>query len=301
MFKELRAIGRWLNKGGDVRVFNHGIVTPNLIEESKNDCQRQRRPSTRSRQRPTRREGTTDRSWSRATETSIINRSIFDAQLEELTTAYPDTEVWWQTDGFWFLTRCELLVKSTRSAYFLTGMPFSKYTIPRSWGFWGNGTWIGSRHTNHGDGSVCSHEPKDNSWTRESTLRDLIDLHAVWAVRHLYLTHFGTWPGEQSVHEPIERIVELSPHERCGCPNPKGHYADCCQTADLKKVSIQAAIEYTRTFQVRKPPKEIVDFARHRQGVPVLSNHLPTYQHELNMLARFLPLTSVLLQCRNKA
>jgi hypothetical protein len=114
----------------------------------------------------------------------------YEAQLDAVEVAYPGVQVWHQGYGFWMLTHSALLPGLQRSAAFLTAVPFYQAT-PRSWGFWRgipiDVAWIGPRHTNFPDGSICAFEPTDGSWVIGDSLVALLDLFTLWSLRHVYL------------------------------------------------------------------------------------------------------------------
>jgi len=73
----------------------------------------------------------------------------------------------------------------TREATFLVALPYRSGPGPRAWGFWTAGTatsWIGPRHINFGDGSICAFSPDEGAWSEGGDLRTLIDLYNVWAL-----------------------------------------------------------------------------------------------------------------------
>ncbi len=134
----------------------------------------------------------------------------------------------------------------------------------RSWAWWGPGLiWIGPRHTNYPDGSICSFEPKDlDAWQRGKSLRDLLDIHAVWIVRHLFLRYFGHWPGDQVFHTAYERLKEHRPGELCGGCRSGLRYEDCCRILDYRLDPVERVISFMRQFGNldRNPPKAVSEF-----------------------------------------
>lgn len=61
----------------------------------------------------------------------------------------------------------------------------------RIWAWWPDGTLVGIRHANP-DGSACVYEPGDlaGCWDRGKPLVDLLIMHAVWLIRHVFLIEF---------------------------------------------------------------------------------------------------------------
>ena len=104
----------------------------------------------------------------------------------------------------------------------------------RGWAWWQPGVWVGPRHT-YNDGSICAFEPSHGTWSPERGLEALLDLYSVWLTKQLHLRAYGTWPGLQRVHTPLERLAEQHPNELCGCGR-NVTYARCCFLNDQMKV-----------------------------------------------------------------
>ena len=166
-----------------------------------------------------------------------------------------------------------------KRAWFLIGVSY-EHAVIRSWAFWvdalGLPAWIGPRHTNYDDGSICAFEPADGSWGFQEGLVQLVDLYTLWAVRHLHLEVFGRWPGPQAVHRPYERILEIRADEHCGCGCAKGMYSECCRAQDLGRDLIVDAVEFVcwTRFELRAPPPEVLNFARRPRSVEALDHLL---------------------------
>jgi hypothetical protein len=187
---------------------------------------------------------------------------------------YPDAQLARQDDGIWLLTKSRLLPDLRQHAIFLTGISFPGRNV-RSWAFWGDPIafpeWIGPRHTNFPDGSACAFEPQDGTWKFGDPLVQLLDLYTLWAVRHLYLTQFGRWPGYQSVHFPGERILELRADEHCGCANGAKLYGMCCMPLDRARNQIAERLSFFRqTGGRRQPPESVLDYVRFQKAPPDL-------------------------------
>lgn len=127
---------------------------------------------------------------------------------------------------------------------------------PKAWGFWSNGSWIGPRHTNFGDASICCLHVPDRTWTTDDPLVSLLDLYTLWAVRHLYMATFGRWPGRQVATLRFQRLTEILDHELCGCGSAI-HYVDCCKEEDLKRSMLSASIEFAIYGRQRTVPTSI--------------------------------------------
>lgn len=218
--------------------------------------QRSRRPSTKSGQGPTRGQRTT------STTTSVLCNSLgekYGAQQTKIELAYPGAQFIWLSDGFWLRTESHLTPECTCSAVIVSYIPFSNCP-PRSWAFWSNGEWIGPRHTNFPDGSICSFEPSDLTWRTGDSVVALLDLHTLWVARQLHLREFGWWPGSQCVRHAHERLTELKPSELCGCDNfDLKKYVHCCMKSDLRRDRVQLAINFMLTHNGgrRHPPSSV--------------------------------------------
>lgn len=136
-------------------------------------------------------------------------------------------------------------------------------TIPvRAWAWWQKGKWIGPRHTNYGEGSICAYEVTDRSWTRAMPLIRYIDQVAGWITRHIYLAEFGRWPGQQVLHTARERLRQHQPGEICGACRSGQPYELCHKLADMQMGRMAIEQEYKRHFgkNVQRPPETELAF-----------------------------------------
>jgi len=163
----LKEIGHQLDENIFPRIMNGGIVTPSeatvrtspWAEEIKNERQGTRRPETRPWTWPARGQRQTNRGGTPGTTPSSICPELkaqYEGELTAIHEAYPGTRVWHKTEGIWLLTESTLLPGLWQKAVFLTGIPFARTRIVRSWGFWMGiplryPSWIGPRHTNMPD------------------------------------------------------------------------------------------------------------------------------------------------------
>lgn len=281
---ELRNIGLRLDRGRFPSVKNGGIVVPNdyagpsstLGMEKSNDRSKPRRPETRPWQGTAGGQGSPRGSWSARQAAPVVSTSLqakYEDELNEVREAYPGTQVWHQEEALWLLTESALLPGLRQRAVFLTVISFAP-TIVRSWGFWTDlltaPTWIGPRHTNFPDGSVCAFEPTDGTWVIGDPIVELLDIHTLWALRHLYLRLFGRWPGYQAVRHPYERILELREDEYCGCGKSEKLYGECCREKDLARNRMADAVDFILHFSggLRSPPNSVTRFVREQTGSP---------------------------------
>lgn len=294
MYQAIEILGK-LGQQLDVDIFprvcNHGIVTPGDVDgsdffrsqENKHERQRTRRSETRSWTRPSRGQRQAGRSGTPCPTTSTVCADLrvqYQNELKEVLQAYPETKIWQQDDGLWLQTESLLLPGLSQKAVFLTGIPFSRERLPRGWGFWlrtplNHPLWIGPRHTNMPDGSICAFDPEDGTWEVGGSLITLLDLYTLWALRHLHLHVVGYWPGRQVATYVIERVLEIKPNELCGCGGDKS-YIDCCRPADLNSNLPSAAIKFHDLGGFRRcPPMEISRFIQNKGPLPLITQVLP--------------------------
>ena len=282
----LIAIGRQLDTHVFPHVFDNGVVMPSasdvassaLGKETDDEQQRPRGPAAGSRKGAARRKGTPRRSRQAGASARIsggLLRTAYEAQVASLGKAYPASRVFADDDGMWLRTESSILSGLEYGATFLVALPFAPGFGPRAWGFWndpGSPLWIGPRHTNFFDGSICAFSPGDNAWAEGGDLTSLVDLYTVWALRHLHLTLLGRWPGRQyslpppnEVLSPYYRLVQCQDDELCGCGSLTARYAECCKPKDLQFDFARLAREFVQRMGGRpgdrKPPQAIADFA----------------------------------------
>jgi hypothetical protein len=173
--------------------------------------------------------------------------------------------------GMWLQFESTVLDGFDRTATFLVALPFDPNDYPRAWGYWNLPTgpkWIGPRHTNFTDGSVCAFVPGRGPWQPGDRLDLLFDLYSVWAVRHLHLEEFGRWPGDQFSPHPFYSLVEFGADEFCGCDrnDPALLYGDCCRPEHSARRFIELKADFERKMGCRltdrNPPPHVIDFAK---------------------------------------
>jgi hypothetical protein len=193
-------------------------------------------------------------------------------ELDAVHRAYPGSAARHEDDGLWLLTESALLQGVRQAALFLTGISYARAGV-RSWGFWKDvitsAAWIGPRHTNFPDGSICAFFPDDKTWVPGDPLVELLDLYSLWALRHLHLRTVGRWPGAQAPCHPYERLLEFGEHEYCSCGSDL-RYGQCCRAADLTRNRIADAVNFnllTHGYD-RRPPDTVVAFISGQQSRP---------------------------------
>lgn len=289
----LAKIGRQLDANVFPHVFDNGVVRPSasdvtssaLGKETDDEQQRPRGPAAGSRKGAARWKGTPRRSRQAGASARISSgllRTAYQAQVASLEKAYPASRVFPDEDGMWLQSESAVLSSLDYGATFLIALPFAPGAGPRAWGFWNDSRgplWIGPRHTNFFDGSICAFSPGDNAWAEGGDLTSLIDLYTVWALRHLHLKLLGRWPGRQyslpppnEVLNPYYRLAQCKDEELCGCGSLTARYAECCKPKDLRFDFGQLAQEFVRRMGGRlgdrKPPLAIADFATGEGAAP---------------------------------
>lgn len=292
----LGVIGRQLDRSVFPRVKNGGFVKPSepyvpfqpMGKEQQNAAKRQRRSATEPRPGPLGGQGTTGESrtdggsWPAGDASPFLDAvggSTYQAELGVVCEAYPGTRIWEQGENFWLLVESSLLPNLPRKACFLVAVS-ATHQLVRAWAFWNSCavgiTWIGPRHTNFPDGSICAFEPRDGTWQFGDSLVALLDIYSLWALRHLHYEVFGRWPGPQSVAPPYERMLELRDDEFCGCGQSQKRYSECCKPIDMKRKPLPAAMSFGffSAWSVRCPPQSVVQFILLRNQQPVIADLL---------------------------
>lgn len=288
----LLELGRQLDRDIYPRVLDCGIVMPSgtaihpqiwATKEQDNEKRGKGRPATGPWQGTSGWQRPSDGDRTSGSPTPVVCSELkesYEADLEEVMKSYPNSRVWHQDEGFWLLTESQLLPGLWQKAVFLTGIPYARNRTIRAWGFWAgiplaHPVWIGPRHTNFPDGSVCAFEPEDGTWNPGGSLVTLIDLYTIWALRHLHLQAYGRWPGRQVAHFGFERIVEMKQDEICICGLDK-LYGDCCQPKDLSSDIIAEAVHFSiRTGHTRRPHEAVANFLREQAEIPRIVDLLP--------------------------
>lgn len=270
--EDLKAIGAGLDVGVLPTVFNRGVIRPGtspivlkLSGQEKADARhKSSRSATRPWERPAGGQGTSGQSGTPDSGTPLVQpglRSRYAEGVEECRDAYPGLLSFPQERQMWLFAESDLVEGLGRRAAFVVQLPYTASRPVRAWGFWTTAVskaWIGPRHTNFPDGSICAFEPRDRTWLPGGSVTVLLDLYSLWALRHLYLEKYGKWPGRQSVHLPAERLLELGENEFCGCDTPLGTYAQCCKAFDRVNTSGSDLLDFA--MKTRKPPEEVFPF-----------------------------------------
>jgi len=268
LVQHLSKLGQAIDIDRQFQVFDGGIVgIVNDQNEKENENEREgtRGSATGSRQGSEGSRRTAGEAWARL---RLLDPQVVQlARLEDLWTAYP-TDFIEGDHGLWIIVRSRPLGHDGPQVTFVLGYPYSTEIEPRAWAFWKLGDFpkfVGPRHCNFPDASICAYGPNDDAWERADGLVPLIDLYSTWIVRQLYLQHFGRWPGRQHGTTALYRRTEFFAGEWCGCGSGR-RYGECHLTADNLLSDRDARADHRKVmgseYGPRKPPKSIMQFAR---------------------------------------
>jgi hypothetical protein len=163
-------------------------------------------------------------------------RRQLGSQLAELRQHYPDARSWGgDTNGTWLTVSSHPVGAGGPQATFLIAIPNDVRVRIAAWAFWGWGasaTWIGSRHTNYPDGTVCAFPLDGGYWKETESLLPYLDLLSEWAFRQIFLRIKGLWPGPQEGLSAYYRIRETRSGECCPRCKRLTLYDECCRALD---------------------------------------------------------------------
>jgi hypothetical protein len=164
----------------------------------------------------------------------------------------------------WLEGEIEPVKRLDRVARVVVSYPRDASLPVRSWAFWTNGSWIGPRHTNFGDGSICAFEIPDGTWRRELPLVGYLDLVSVWIARHTYLKEFDRWPGRQVLHTAQEQLTEHRRGEICGRCESGRLYERCHRRLDERRSTADVEAEYRGKYRgaIQMPPASSAEFQK---------------------------------------
>jgi len=267
----LAQIGQQLDQGEFPRVTNGGVVLPSNVPIRSSTLGTEHNYVFKSATR-----GSSAGSWQGAaggqrtssgprtpgSAAPLLGTAVpanYESELSAIREAYPDAQLHADDHGYWLTARSSVLEGLAKAAQFYIAVA-PNWSSVRSWAFWTHPVmypeWIGPRHTNFFDGSICAFEPSDETWRYGDSFVSLLDLYTVWALRHLHLQILGRWPGYQAVHRPIERLLELRDDEYCGCAATSRLYGQCCKAKDSSVSHVREAVQFA--LSPRCPPRLLV-------------------------------------------
>jgi hypothetical protein len=266
LLKKLSELGQAIDIDRQFQVFDDGevgIVNDLTEKESEDERQGTRGSATGSRQGAAGSRRPTGEARARL---GLIDQQVVQlARLEDLWRAYP-TDFVLGDHGLWIIVKSRPLGHAGPQVTFVIGYPHATEIEPKAWAFWKLGEFpkfVGPRHTNFPDASICAFGPDD--WERSDGVVALVDFYSTWLIRQLYFQNFGRWPGKQHGASPLYRRTEFLPEEWCGCGSGE-RYGGCHQVADALLSDEAAAAEHRKVmgsdYGPRRPPKSIMQFAR---------------------------------------
>lgn len=275
--ERLTALGAELDAGRFPSVFTGGVVEPGATPSAvgpgiEEDCTdggaRAGRPSAGTRQGSAGRARTAGgsaapRQGEASASASVVgefNAECLTGELSGVEGAYPRVRIHATPDMVILSNWIQPIRGLPDSALLLTVWPRAYDRWPVSWAWWSPGVWVGERHTNYPDGSVCAFEVSDGTWRRGQSAVVFLDLQSVWLARHLHLMRLGRWPGRQILHTAYERVAEHRPGEFCGCDSGRV-YERCCREGDLRLGAYNRLMEFRRwnsQRSLRRPPERVV-------------------------------------------
>jgi hypothetical protein len=262
-------------KGGLIAV---GSSTP--IDESETHGKRQdlRRPESGSRQRL---EGASggQRQPRPADSASPVIRCSFVRELavRAARADYPGLRFWREVggSGSWISAPVFPVGSEGPRAEIIIAIPSDPTKRILSWGFWRAQQvvrWIGPKHTNYPEGSICAFPAKSGVWTEDMGLTAYLDRISEWTMRSLYLDIFGLWPGTQEGHDVHYRLCHTHPRECCTRCQGLVKYENCCRDLDLSEWSPRSQERFIAgaTCEVgnQLPPLKLVSWVENMCGPP---------------------------------
>ena len=262
------AIGAALFKGQPIRVGQRGLVfpRPQFVTQVEKDYQDgksegSRRPTAgprQGRQGPPR-PGHSDPA-------DLVRWAVqCREQFEQLRHTYPSAKLWPDRAGTWLAVRTFPIGEGGPQALLLIAVPFGG---PRvfAWAYWyeqGHAKWIGPRHTNFNEGSICAFPLLSDHLDCEWPLTRYLDLLSEWCARHLYLALRQKWPGPQEGLWVSYRLSETLPGECCPRCGRLQMYETCCKPLDEADALVGREGPHGPAPQGgRTPPPQIREFAK---------------------------------------
>lgn len=275
----LQRIGEELDQHQTIRVFRGGVVqpstgcsSPHMLGEVSAD-EGTRKPAGSERPATGQGQGSAEGNPARARPGPPAGQVLRErgvepklvADIEGATDAqdgYPQLRARLAGPIIWFEGELEPVPGLGRAARVRVAYPMDVTIHLHAWAWWKNGKWIGPRHTNFGDGSICAYELTDRSWTRARPLVYYLDQVTGWITRHTYLAEFHRWPGQQVLHTARERLIQHQPGEICGACRSGCPYEECHKPADMQLSRLVIDKEYRRHYgrNEQRPPQTELGF-----------------------------------------
>jgi hypothetical protein len=303
----LEQIGADLDRGRQLRVMAEGVLRPSTTpaafyevlgqqeqhhataQEGRNGEGREGpQEAGQARQAPRSRASDTPAQELRSAELAGKISAYQATDLASALTEYKQLGLRLAPPGAWLNGTIRPVLGHKDSAAIVLVYPFDPIYPIRCWAWWDVGVWVGPRHTNYGDGSVCAFEPADTigAWRPGDPLLQMLDYIACWIARHIFLKRIGRWPGPQSLHTALERLTDHAHDELCGCGS-RELYDACHRPRDLAMSESERRIEFLRfcPHPFRHPPRTQEDCMQLAMQIPVSVGHMRA-RYELPCMLR---------------
>lgn len=203
-------------------------------------------------------------------------RARYRAQVSELNSHYPGVRAWDETNGTWLAVRAVTLGLGGPQALFVVSIPKDLGVRISSWGFWEIGdqaVWIGHRHTNFPDGSICAFPPDSHFWRDGDALVSYVDLLSEWCFRQLFYAIHNVWPGPHEGRWRYYRLATTRPGECCSRCKALTLYEECCRDRDLAESRNSDKADFladTDGVEIgdQRPHHRILEFASGKRARP---------------------------------
>ena len=272
-------VGAALFAGRELQASGNGLISirPTIgatREEGTNDDKREetaRGSATRPRER---RQGTRGR---RTTDSHApeFRRELYRAQVAQVNEHYPGVRTWIKDDATWLSVPSFPVGSDGPRANLLVAIPKRSSARITAWGFWdmdGRMSWIGYRHTNFPDGSICAFPADADYWREGDALPSYVDLLSEWSFRQLYYVVHRVWPGPQEGRWRYYRLKGTQPGECCPRCQSLKRYEDCCRPLDEAEACDsdrrEFILEVGCDLGEQRPHRRVVEFAQGQRNRP---------------------------------
>ena len=113
----------------------------------------------------------------------VPRRRTYWPELQQLKDEYPNSVRVKDRLGIWYMVPVFPLGKAGPCAMMITGIPDDTNARILTWGFWASDrrtAWIGPRHTNYPDGSICAFVENELVWRDGDPLLPYYDNLSEW-------------------------------------------------------------------------------------------------------------------------
>jgi hypothetical protein len=194
-------------------------------------------------------------------------RTRYQAEVKELRGQYPDIYFRIDDSGLWIVVPAFPLGTSGPQLTMIIAVPDDPNIRILTWAFWTSDTlnsWVGHRHTNYPDGSVCAFSPEGGAWKDGDPLVSYLDRICEWSFRHVFCWLEGYWPGPQDAMCRYYRISEGRIQESCFCHSGKTYF-ECCRPLDLLGSCVSDREEFMANCNgldigEQRPAKQLYNF-----------------------------------------